>query len=256
MGYAATTVVILYLGLYQPFVIHRAHHVWFDEYNSRLSIEDKHTPGSLLLQQYPEYHIHNSDFLYLIPYELDLTSTKFCDTTILTYEIELPPPGNKVGFNLLNDEYFTIPYITDTIPNSPASHQLPTQIKRNVSIISMSGEEPITSQSDLDEINRHQNPHGKSKVDISLFGRKSYQITYLKDIQYIFDQARPVVSHPEFCLPEKSPTPNNISEVLNFPQRYFWREASFVKYDKNKSFSIVLDPIPIKYLIEEFFFLQ
>ena len=38
MGYAATTVVILYWKPDQPFIIHRAHHVWFDEYNSRLSI--------------------------------------------------------------------------------------------------------------------------------------------------------------------------------------------------------------------------
>ena len=41
------------------------------------------------------------------------------------YEIELPPLGKKVGFNLLDDEDFKIPYITDTIPNSPAGHQLP-----------------------------------------------------------------------------------------------------------------------------------
>ena len=49
MGYAAATGVISYWKLDQPFIIHRAHHVWFDEYNSSLSIEDKHTPGSLLL---------------------------------------------------------------------------------------------------------------------------------------------------------------------------------------------------------------
>ena len=49
MGYADTTGVILYWKPDQPFIIHRAHHVWFDEYISRLSIEDKHTPGSLLL---------------------------------------------------------------------------------------------------------------------------------------------------------------------------------------------------------------
>ena len=46
MGYADTTGVIIYWKPYQPFVIHRSHHVWFDEYNSRLSIEDKHTTGS------------------------------------------------------------------------------------------------------------------------------------------------------------------------------------------------------------------
>ena len=32
MGYAATTGVIIYWKPDQPFVIHRAHHVWFDEY--------------------------------------------------------------------------------------------------------------------------------------------------------------------------------------------------------------------------------
>ena len=53
MGYTATTRVILYYKPYQPFVIHISHHVWFDKNNSRLSIEENHNPGSLLLQQYP-----------------------------------------------------------------------------------------------------------------------------------------------------------------------------------------------------------
>ena len=122
MGYADTTGVILYWKPDQPFIIHRAHHVWFDGYNSSLSIEDKHTPGSLLLRQDPEDHIHNSELLNLIPCELDLTSTPFRYETIITYDIELPPSGKKIGFNLVDDEYFTIPYITDTIPNSPAGN--------------------------------------------------------------------------------------------------------------------------------------
>ena len=44
--------------------------------------------------------------------------------------INLPPSGKKIGFNLLDDADFTIPYITVTIPNSPADHQLPEQAKR------------------------------------------------------------------------------------------------------------------------------
>ena len=68
----------------------------------------------------------------MIPWELDLTSTPFRDTKILTYEIELPPARKKVSFNLLDNEDFTIPYVPDTISNSPASHQLPTQDKQNV----------------------------------------------------------------------------------------------------------------------------
>ena len=57
MGYAVTTGVIIYWNPDQPFVIHRAHRVWFDECNSHISIEDKHTPGYLLLQQDPKRRV-------------------------------------------------------------------------------------------------------------------------------------------------------------------------------------------------------
>ena len=100
MGYAATTWVIIYWNLIQNFVIHRAHNVWFDEYTYRLSIEDNHTTASLLIQQDPESHVHNSDLINLIICELDIKSTKSCDTKILTYEIKWPPFVNKVGFIL------------------------------------------------------------------------------------------------------------------------------------------------------------
>ena len=167
-GYAATTVVMIYWKPDQPFIIHRSHHVWFDEYCSHFSIEDNHTPDSLLLWQDHEGHIHDSDLLNLIPCKLDLISTPSSDETIITYNIELPLSGKKIGFILLDDEYFTIPYITDIIPNLPAGHQLPSQANRNVWIISINGEYLIADQGVLDELNRHQTPRGKSKIKISL----------------------------------------------------------------------------------------
>ena len=94
-------------------------------------MECKHAPVSLLLKQYPESILHNSDLLILIPFEIDLTSAPFGDKTILAYEIDLPISGKNVGFNLLNDEHFTIPYDVDTIPNSPSSHQFTTKAKKN-----------------------------------------------------------------------------------------------------------------------------
>ena len=75
----------------------------------------------------------------MIPCELDLTYNSFSSTTILTYEIELPPYEKKIGFSLLDDEDFTILYVTDIIPNSPAGHQLPTQAKLNAWIIAING---------------------------------------------------------------------------------------------------------------------
>ena len=159
----------------------------------------------------------------MIPRELDLTSTPFSDTRIIIYEIELPPSGKKVGFNLMDDENSTIPYITDTIPNSSSGHKLPSQDKRNVCILAINGEEPIISKGVLDELNRHTNPRGKSNIKISLCIRKSYQITDLEDISSIFDQVRHAVSHLEVSLPNKYPTPKNIGEGLKGPQRQFWK---------------------------------
>ena len=97
MGYVDTTGVIIYWKLDQPFVIHKGHHVWYDENNSSLSIKYKHSPGSWLLRQYHGIHVNNSDLLKLIQCELDIASTPFCDTKVLTYEIELPPSGKEFG---------------------------------------------------------------------------------------------------------------------------------------------------------------
>ena len=110
----------------------------------------------------------------MIPCELDLISIPFCDIKILTYEIELPPAENKIGFNIQDDEYFTIPYVIDTIPHSPADHKLPKRAKQNVWIVDINGEETITAQGALDELNHNPNPCGKSKVKISLCIRKKY----------------------------------------------------------------------------------
>ena len=107
--------------------------------------------------------------------EVDITSTPFCDTKILTYKIEEHPSGKKVRFYLLDYEYFTISYVIDTIPNSPAGHELTQQAKKNVWSIAIKVEYPITDQCLLYELHIHQTQRGKSKVKISLCKSKRYQ---------------------------------------------------------------------------------
>ena len=117
-------------------------------------------------------------------------------------------------------------------------------------IIFINGEENITYQVTLNELNHRQTPRGKSKVNISLRRRNSYQKTDLVEIHYIFDQLRTVVLYLEVFLPDKPITPNNICEYLNGPNIQFWKESLFVKYDKNKNVSLILSDIPIKPLPE------
>ena len=113
------------LGYIPAFCIHISHNALFDEYYSRLSTEYKHTTGCLILQKYPKSFLNNSDLINLTLCELVITSTLLSDTTILTYIIELPPSINKIKFNILDYEYFSIPYVFDKIPNSQDGHQIP-----------------------------------------------------------------------------------------------------------------------------------
>ena len=104
--------------------------------------------------------------------------------------------------------------------------------------IAINGQETITYQGTIDEINLHQTPCGKYKVNISLCRRKIHQITDLEYICSRFDQVRPVVSNIEVRLPKESPTPNNIGKGLKGPQRKFWKEYLFFQYENNKIVSI------------------
>ena len=76
-------------------------------------------------------------------------------------------------------------------------------------IVATNGEEPITDQGVLDELNRHQTRQVKSNSNISLCRSKNYQSTDIEEIRSRFDKVRPVVSHLE------------VRETLGGPQRQF-----------------------------------
>ena len=90
-------------------------------------------------------------------------------------------------------------------------------------IIAINGGYPITDQVALDELNHYQTSKLKSKANISLCIRNSYQRTYLKYICSRFYQFRPIVSHLEVSLPKKPPTPKNIGKGPKGPHRQFWK---------------------------------
>ena len=62
----------------------------------------------------------------MIPCEFDLTSISFHDQINPTRKINLPPVGKRIGFNLLDDKYFTTTYVIGTIINSPANPKIMT----------------------------------------------------------------------------------------------------------------------------------
>ena len=122
-------------------------------------------------------------------------------------------PLKQIGFNLFDDEDFTIPHVVDTIPNYKAGHQLPTQAKKNVWIVAINVEEPIISQGVNDELKCHQNPRRKPKVAISLCKKNSYQMTNIEFTCFIFYQVIHVVSYIEVSLPDEPLTPRTLVDI-------------------------------------------
>ena len=71
----------------------------------------------------------------------------------------------------MDDEDSKLPYITDTIPNSPAAHQIPTQAKLNVWIKYIS----------MEKILSHLNVHLMNSIAIkTLVGNPSSSLVYAK----------------------------------------------------------------------------
>ena len=106
-------------------------------------------------------------------------------------------------------------------------------------IIPINGEDLITAQATLDEVQHYQNQRWKSEVKISICRRKSYQKTDIEEIWFISDQVRPMVLYLEVRLPEKPLTKKNIVGALKCCQRQFYKYNLFVQYDKNKNVNLL-----------------
>ena len=100
---------------------------------------------------------------------------------MILYKIEPLPAVKKVGLNLMDGDDFTTQYIIDTITNSPEGHQLSTQAK-NLWIIAINGEDPITTKGALDELKFYHTKPVNYKVNTSLFRMNIHQNTDLEEL--------------------------------------------------------------------------
>ena len=123
---------------------------------------------------------------------------------------------------------FTIPYIIDTIPNSPEGYQLSTQAKKkNVLLITMKKTHHLQSLPWLDvtlsdstwKVQSKYNLVQEEKIPTYIFRRNFSR----------FDQIIILVSHLEAFLPYNTKVPNNIEESLKGLQYQLWKAVSFVQ---------------------------
>ena len=98
-------------------------------------------------------------------------------------------------------------------------------------IIAINGEDIITDQDPLDELQHHHNQRGKYKVKISIFRSKSYQRTDIEYIRLIFDQVITVFSNIEVSLTDKLVSQRKLSPQGTLMKIYRVLRDNSVKED-------------------------
>ena len=149
----------------------------------------------------------------------------------------------------MDDEYFTITYVIDAIPNSPDGRQPSTQSKKNLWIISINEEYPITSQVTIDE---PQLSESTWKIKVQYWSMQKKELPadrYWRDLVYIW----PIQT---CCFTYWS----SFRRETSHPQEHWWiskmssdkiMERIFIcKIWQEKTISLILDPVPIIYLCD------
>ena len=100
MGYGNTTKAPLYF-CHQTRAIHRSHHRIVNDASHRTNLENIFTSPSKDTPTFTPSTIH-----------LDLMPTPFHNQILHTYEITIPHHATHAGFEIKDDTYFNIPYIS------------------------------------------------------------------------------------------------------------------------------------------------
>ena len=152
----------------------------------------------------------------------------------------------KIGFNLMDDDDFTIPYIIKTIPKSPAGIQLLTQNQENC----------------LDYLSQFRTAHNQKRRTLwtAMLSDRTWKLKIKNKI--VQEEKIPIhISWRNFVhiwsnhtdsltfgifLPDKPKASKDIGESLKGHQCQLWKFSLFFQYDNNKNVNLLSALIPTK----------
>eukprot|EP00978_Attheya_sp_CCMP212_P001981 scaffold4085_cov33-Attheya_sp.AAC.2 len=210
--------------------------LFVDEFETRVSPHQRHTPGALLLVEAPGGHYDPipppPDEMQFQISSFDIQTSPFPADEIHSFKISIPPKGRRFFIQVGDDQEYHIPFIDQVYVDSPWFNELPPSAQRNMWIVAINDEEPIMGTSFIDYLHHLQDPVEICHATLILARRTSHTSTNFQELQSQFDQMRPVISH--LASFPKCPTKyTNIGECLKSAERLCRKEALYAQYDKN-----------------------
>ena len=144
-----------------------------------------------------------------------------------------------------------MPYFKSIPFRDPWHKLLPDSMRSNVWLVSINGDEPITSDWATEHITYLKNDHVATTR--FYFTKREYSpATQCEDIRNVFDQVRPIVHKPSsrkvLSLATPPPPCRTFCDVLKSSFFTTWKEAVFEQFDKNSQVFALLMPFPLENL--------
>ena len=235
LGYSSTTAVVIYQDC-KTKELKRCHHARIDDYlqhpDTNLHFCD--TPAAIMLRDL----YATIDTIPPCKDKLTHIESPFSPENLFTYNVVLPPNG-PLGLVLENDNDYGLPLVVSMHPDSPFVTGCKKVMTKNVWIISVHYEEPITVERFMEYVN-HLREANTLDVSVTLSKRPVTSSTLrYQEFRSRFDQLRPITNKAHLPVtnfaihsPVKPTAPANFKEFLASPYKEFWIKSMFERYTK------------------------
>lgn len=259
LGFGNNVRNILYWNPQQPYTYSRAHHAIINDVKTFDAVQhifstNVHSDTDKLKDENEEINLIFSD-------------SAFPSKDILSFKFKIPTYPTTVGIEILDDVTLNLPYIKSCVYNSVAYRNIPSKFRRNMFLININGESPITSQFAYDLIKEIQKSPVK-ELELDLVIRDTpIKVTSLEVTRAMFDQLprfnqnRPSISRLEvrhkpaahdhiIASAIKPKKPKLFHECMRSPFKQAWIAACFIMFNKNKNLAVFSLPVKKKDLPE------
>ena len=256
LGYGNTVKNIIYWDPKNPTTFARAHHAIINEVKTFEKVQ--HIFASNVDSEISTTEKIVKDRIEIINIESD---KPFEDEEIKTFEFKLPKFPTSIGLEFLDDTTFNLPYIKSCVRGSVSYKNIPTIHRRNMYVLNINGESPITASYAYDLIKLVQQTKTRM-LQIDLTHRESDNLTSLELSRSMFDQlprlinSRPVISfminhkpasHDHIISSAVKPQkPKLFHECMKSAHRFAWIAACFIMFNKNKKLAVFSLPVKRK----------
>lgn len=236
LGYGNTTKNIIYYDLDKR-TIGRAGKAIFDDFDI-----------SAQSLQVPFAHILRDQQLPQPPSELQLetSSSYFTDNNTFTYTVTIPKKG-PLRYTLETDHTFGLPRVSFVGKTSPFYKNLPYKYRKNVFLVRLHDDEPITAEHTTEYI-QHLRDTDTLTFQVTLAKAPPSDTTEFRQLVTYCDQLRPIINTTEkeisivIRTPDK-PTIPTYATMKDDPYRQYWIKSLFERYVKNMDVPVWTGPI-------------